>query len=765
MLLNVDDFGCVPDGRFLEKVSIQAGSTVLGVADGTVRPTDVGKRIAIPGAVDLVATISGLIARKDAASTSMVAGSATLTAVLTPQEGFFQRRVHKGLRITVAGAGLGGATLVTDVKDVTGPTTLELADPATQAVTGAHATLNRRDLVALSDYARATAVDVTVDLPGRVVTDAGMVVGQRGLRSATAGFSALDLGTSVTIRAAGRLLTTIDAVTSNTVVTLAAAAQRAVSDGPADVWRTDSRPGFQQLLAALGSLEVQSADIRFGPGVYDFTRIPKAPNTLPAALGLNGLTNLRLWGAGLGVTVIRLMPDQDLHGPDTHVIEARNCEKLTMRDLTVHGAYLTMAAVNEQMHGIHINEGCRDVALERVEVFQSAGDGVRLLGSAANKVRRVWLDGCRLIQNKRTGIAFQRAVELVWVRDCYIEMTPPSTDSCIDFEPSDEAGTHGDLAPADVIIDSSALVHGTPAQAVSISGVKGTDPARRVRFTNNTLQGGAIGGVHAQDVTVAGNTITAGDGDVMVFRGTFDGLRVENNKLVTADPQGDGIRLAPLDGLGASRVRINGNEIEAAGVGISLIDVGSHIEVRGNRILGHDIAMGILVTLNRPPEGTVPAVEVHRDIRIASNTITNFGDAGIQLSTANTVKRFDGLEISGNELDVDSAPVPDGLVGIRIPAPGHGTDRWLTTAVVSDNRISDAVQVKIQRHGPTVPFLAISGNPAGRAVLEGDGNPNEIPVIAPPGSLFLQVDTTPARLYLKASGTGGTGWVEMATAT
>jgi hypothetical protein len=759
MLLSVDDFGCVPDGRYLEKVSIQAGSTVLGVADGTVRPTDVGKRIAVPGAADLVATISGLIARKDVLSTSMVAGGTTLTAVLTAQEGFFQKRVHKGLRITVAGAGPGGTTLVTDVKDVTGPTTLELADPATEAVTGAHATLNRRDLVALSDYARATALNVTVDLGDRVVTDAVMVVGQRGLRSVIAGFSSLDLGKPVTILAAGRLLTTIDAVTARTAVTLAAPAQRAVSSGPADVWRTDSRPGFQQLLAALGSLEVQSADIRFGPGVYDFTRIPHAPDTLPAALGLNGLTNLRLWGAGPGVTVIRLMPDQDLHGPDTHVIEARNCEKLTIRDLTVNGAYLTMAAVNEQMHGIHINEGCRDVVLERVEVFQSAGDGVRLLGSATNKVRRVWLDGCRLIQNKRTGIAFQRAAELVWVRDCYIEMTPPSTDSCIDFEPS------GSSAPTDVIIDGNVLVHGTPTQAVSISGVNGTDPARRVRFTNNMLHGGAIGGVHAQDVTVAGNTITAPSGAVMVFRGTFDGLRVENNKLVTADPQGDGILLAPLDGLGASGVRISGNEIEAAGVGIALADVGSHIEVRGNRILGNDIAMGILVMLNRPPDGTVPAVEVHRDIRIASNTITNFGDAGIQLSTANTVKRFDGLEISGNEIDAGSAAVPNGLVGIRIPAPGHGTDRWLTTAVISDNRIADAVQVKIQRHGPTVPFLAISGNPAGRAVLEGDGNPNEIPVVAPPGSLFLQVDATPARLFLKASGTDGTGWVEMATTT
>src|SRR4051812_41196062 len=133
MLLSVDDFGCVPDGRHLKSVSIQAGSTDLGVADGTVRPTDVGKRIAIPGAVDLVATISALTARKDVASVSMAGGSATLTAVLTPQEGFFQTRVHRGLRITVAGAGPGGATLVTDVQDVTNATTLELADRATEA--------------------------------------------------------------------------------------------------------------------------------------------------------------------------------------------------------------------------------------------------------------------------------------------------------------------------------------------------------------------------------------------------------------------------------------------------------------------------------------------------------------------------------------------------------------------------------------------------------------------------------------------------------
>jgi hypothetical protein len=603
-------------------------------------------------------------------------------------------------------------------------------------------------------------VDATVDLVDRVVTDVRMTVGQRGMESQTAGFSAEDLDKAVTVRGAGLLVTTIQAVTSPTVATLAAPAQRAVADGAVDVWRTDSRPGFEQLLAALAGLEVDSAEIRLGAGVYDFTRAPKVPNLLSAALRLDGLDKVTISGAGAGVTVIRLMPDQDLGGPDSHVIQARNCKKLTIRNLAVHGAYLTMAAVNEQMHGVVIGEGCEDVALERVEVFQSAGDGVRLLGAPHNKVRRVWVDGCRLVQNKRTGIAFQRAAEFVWVRDCYIEMSPPSTDACIDFEPT------GQAAPTDVVIDSNVLVHDTPATAVSLSGITGgePDPARRIRFTGNTLKGGVIGGVHAMDLTVTGNTIIAGDrGDVMVFRGMFDGLRIQDNRLLSAGAEQDGIRLSPTAGFGADGVRITGNDIEAAGVGIALVDVGSNVEVRGNRILGQGAAIGIQVSLTKPPDDTAPLVDVRRDVRIVSNTITNFADAGIQIATASTRKRLDGLEILGNALDVDATNSPGGLVGIRIPPPGNGTDRWLTRALISGNRIADAVATKVQRDVGTVPFVVVSGDAGDRAIFQGDGNPEEIGVAAPPGSLFLRVDEAPsAALYLKASGTGSSGWVEMA---
>src|SRR3954449_10162530 len=115
MLLSVDDFGCVPDGRYLSHVSIQAGSAELSAPGGALRQADVGKHIAIPGAVDLVATVSGLLARKDVASASMEAGGSTLTAVLTGADGFFQARVHHGHGLNVAGANPRAARPVPDV--------------------------------------------------------------------------------------------------------------------------------------------------------------------------------------------------------------------------------------------------------------------------------------------------------------------------------------------------------------------------------------------------------------------------------------------------------------------------------------------------------------------------------------------------------------------------------------------------------------------------------------------------------------------------
>ena len=550
-------------------------------------------------------------------------------------------------------------------------------------------------------------------------------------------------------------MTTIQLFASDTKVTVAAPAQRAVAEGPADVWRTDSRPGFESLISALNSLEVESADIVFDSGVYDFTRIPTVNPKIAAAVGLFGLRNVTLRGSGQGVTVVRLMPNQDLSRPDTHVIQMRDCTNLTLRDLSVHGAYLTMGAVNEQMHGIQLNAGCDGIAVERVRVFQSAGDGIRFLGDGqtpqkpASKVRRVWVQNCSFVQNKRTGVSFQRAAEFVWVQNCYIEMSPPSTDACVDFEPT------GNTAPTDVIIDSNILVHDTPATAVSISGISGDDPTRRIKFTNNTLRGGGIEGVDAQEVTLANNTIATGSrGAIVTFRG-IDLLRIESNKIVAAGTERPAIIVALRKGA-PTGAWIENNHIETPGGGISVIDPGSNFEIRGNRMFGNGQFVGITVTLATATLG------VHRDFKISGNTIANFVKAGIQLSTFNTSERFEGVAIDGNEIYIEGE-APSGSAGIRLGKPGGGAARWLIHAVVAGNRISDNIELKIDRHRPTVPFITVAGNPGGRAVFEGDGSPEGV-LAAPFGSLFVRIDAeAETALYLKQSGLGETGWVEILT--
>src|SRR5215216_1640298 len=139
MRVRVDDFECKPDGRYLERIEIGADSTELTAVDGTFRQSDVGKHIAIPGAVDLIASLArfprpNLVV----ANASMVAGEATLTA----EDASFQRQIHKGMRITVEGAGANGGTLLTDVSEVANSSTVVLADKAVEAVANAVARLN-----------------------------------------------------------------------------------------------------------------------------------------------------------------------------------------------------------------------------------------------------------------------------------------------------------------------------------------------------------------------------------------------------------------------------------------------------------------------------------------------------------------------------------------------------------------------------------------------------------------------------------------------
>lgn len=158
MILNANDFGCVPDGRFLERAQVDAGATSLTDLDGSLRPTDVGKNIAIPGAADLVTTIVRLIERGDV--TNVVMGGMDmepnqLTGILfnpdNPNPVPFKPEIHEGLRITVAGADTAGETLLANITHVVNDTMIEFDKDFQTPVTGSTAILNREDRIALDD--------------------------------------------------------------------------------------------------------------------------------------------------------------------------------------------------------------------------------------------------------------------------------------------------------------------------------------------------------------------------------------------------------------------------------------------------------------------------------------------------------------------------------------------------------------------------------------------------------------------------------------
>ena len=371
------------------------------------------------------------------------------------------------------------------------------------------------------------------------------------------------------------------------------------------------------------------------------------------------------------------------------MIRAEDCAALTITDLTVHGAYLTMAeGGQEQMHGIFLAPGCDGVTLEDVEVFQSAGDGVRLIGDSAEPTHRpthdVRVDRCHLIQNHRSGVAIQREVHSVRIRSCVIEMTAPGDDACIDLEPT---GNPEAAAPRDVLIESTTLVHGNPAMAVSLSGISPSQPSRRVRFIRNTLTGGRVGAVHTERLTLLANTIDAGPaelaGAMIRLRGTCVGLRVEGNDVRAAGTQADGISV----GGEVERMTVVDNDVRTAGVGIDVTASGDTVDVRGNRIRGENLSPGIRVRTKGVPD--VPTT--HQDIRVVDNVVLDFDRAGIIVGPDKVPDKLHNPVITGNTIDREGQ-VPPGLVGIHLVGR---VGQWVD-AVVEDNTIGATINIPIQ---------------------------------------------------------------------
>ena len=391
--------------------------------------------------------------------------------------------------------------------------------------------------------------------------------------------------------------------------------------------------------------------------------------------------------------------------------------------------------------------------MHRVRVFQSAGDGLRLLGSSDQKVRKIWVEGCRFIQNKRSGVGFQRAAEFVWIRNCYIEMTLPSTDQSVDFEPT------GAGSPTDIIIESNIIVHQTGPAAVSISGISSTDATRRVTFAHNLVLGGEIFCTDVAELTIKNNIVLvpASDRPLGVLLNLARGgesLRITENLLISERAGTPAVIHLGSSARPVSQALLAGNLcITPAGQGINLSS--SSLSSCDDVVIEQNMLVATGPCTN--------AVQVQSDISEVNGISVRDNDITVKGSGAWAT----GILISGNKIHNVSA-VGNSLRGVATGIKFVGNE-FIPTPVCALNRTADTVKKPVDLdqlpghvivvggaagQGGTTP-----GSGSGR-FLVGQGNP-EGRVTGNAGDVYQRIDSGAGpRFFVKESDAlSNTGWV------
>jgi len=433
--------------------------------------------------------------------------------------------------------------------------------------------------------------------------------------------------------------------------------------------------------------------------------------------------------AGEGPASVVKLVDTTERTSDWHVfILQGQARRVVFTDLVIDGNRTGLTEPNEQSHGIEVEPGTEDLVITRCIVRDCFGDGVRLLGKPDANVRRVRIDDCLFHANKRSGLGVQRALEQILVIGCLFEATV--SDQSIDFEPSGSDG------PTDITIDGCTIRHTNRGAAVTLTGIRGSDPAVRVKFSNNVVTGGPLFCVDVAQLTVQNNTIvvaadvTGNRIPLQVQRGG-DSLVLSGNLLINQSAETNAaLALGEVNQRQVSRALVSGNLCRTvAGSGIQIFS-SDDVAVEGNMLVAEGpCAVGVLVrseasdvdrvavrdndvTVNRTGRWTV-------GVQVAASDPHHVGDVSIVGNTvhgAETGVRFAGRGFlrtpvcALNQLGPDVATALDGLpalpqdalvVGGAVSrggeAPATGGGRMLAGVGAPTDRVEGNVGDVFQR--------------------------------------------------------------------
>lgn len=475
-----------------------------------------------------------------------------------------------------------------------------------------------------------------------------------------------------------------------------------------------------------------------------------------AGIYLTGRDDIHFVGAGIGVTIIKQKAHAGAGTDNFHLFNLdNNNARISWRWMTLDGNSSAHTGVNvDASHLIELEDTCTDIWISEVEFNDAIGDGVRLLGTGAGSwtVKRVWIDKCRFINGNRSGVAFQRAVEYVWVTDNYYEGT---SDQDISWEPS------GSTSPRHIVCSGNIVNHSTAPNSIVIAGVDGSDLATDIKFVNNVIVGGDIKVVRTDGFLIAGNYFESQQTSrfPIWLSGTVrNGVVRDNECRWTAGTAATGhIHVNPDNGVGPSDISIVGNRVVCTqNIGGINVQDASRILIQGNTVKGSGAGSTIGIRCRNASMSEI------QDIQIIGNTVLDFSATAIQITggASNLVR---GIQVVGNTFDDTDTSTPSQTTGIDF----NTLSTYLTGSppVVMGNLSNRGITSPIANLGTAAIVVAGgSANAIGTAnvsvsVFFCSGTP-EGAITAPVGSMATRRDGgAGTTFYIKESGTGNTGWV------
>ncbi|MCB0013314.1 MAG: right-handed parallel beta-helix repeat-containing protein [Anaerolineales bacterium] len=306
--------------------------------------------------------------------------------------------------------------------------------------------------------------------------------------------------------------------------------------------------------------------VYFPAGSYAVT-----PQKRASALDLSGVTNISLLGAGLETSRIRLKNGHDIGGRSFALFSlSETTSYVTFRDLTLDGNQSGTTNPGEQAALVQIS-GSTDVIIERLELRNSPGDGIMLLGDDPDVAHNILIRGCTFRDNRGSGVVCQRAVEHTRLLENYF-----SGNSChaIAFGPCSLKGTTGNL------IFGNVIVHAGRQEAVLLGNPLHGDATRtnHLVFCHNQIIHGELSGANTGQLLFCQNIVLGRNaGPAVELSGFGKETLVSGNVLQSA--AGAGVTVSSHSG----DLTITSNRIQSAGPGIQLVET-AIVAVHGNAL-------------------------------------------------------------------------------------------------------------------------------------------------------------------------------------